>query len=76
MSNDFPGNPWAEVRSQVTADTAGIIAAAHLQSYEQRTANLIALYSMPEDRFMSRDEWAAVKDAILERLGLVPGDES
>ena len=68
MTANFPGNPYAG--REPRTDTDGIMSALDTLSYEQRTANLIALYSMPDDRFMSRNEWGAVKDAILARLGL------
>lgn len=45
MSENFPGNPWGDVHSQVRPDTAGLMSAMYLMAYEQRTANLISLYS-------------------------------
>lgn len=45
MSENFPGNPWADVHSEVKPDTAGVMAALNLLAYEQRTATLVNLYA-------------------------------
>ena len=74
MSGHLPGNPHAGREPHTAA--GGVITALDTLAFEQRTANLIALYSMPDDRFMSRNEWGAVKDAILARLGLAQESES
>jgi hypothetical protein len=40
-------------------------------AYEQRTANLIALFGAPDlANVMESDKWATVTKEILERLGL------
>ena len=59
MSENFPGNPWADVHSQVTLDTAGIISALNLLSYEQRTNSLILLF-----RSLESADWPVPPDLL------------
>lgn len=63
MSTNFPGNPWADVHSEVKKDAAGVMSSLHLLAYEQRTANLIAYV-----RHIDDTDHELLKQ-IAERLG-------
>lgn len=70
MSTNFPGNPWADVHSEVDLNTAGVIAALNVLSYEQRTANLIAYLDYVTRMGMTGDALTEPYVEILRRLGL------
>ncbi|ERI39167.1 hypothetical protein M707_02605 [Arthrobacter sp. AK-YN10] len=75
----IPGNPYAEDLEDYSDPRNSIEGVATLAlAYEQRTSNLIALWSMQDDTAMSldksngmgADEWSSVAKQIRERLGL------
>ena len=70
MSTNFPGNPWADVNSQVTTDTAGVIAALNVLSYEQRTAGLVAYLDVLVKLGDTSPTFGALAGQIERRLGL------
>lgn len=76
MSENFPGNPWADVHSEVKPDAAGIMSALHLLAYEQRTATLVNLYAAQIQG--NRPIPLGLRKQIDDRLGdpLNLGDES
>ena len=70
MSENFPGNPWADVHSEVKKDVAGVMSSLHLLAYEQRTANLIALLGELDRKHTPLGQAQELLDQILNRLGL------
>lgn len=73
MSTNFPGNPWSDVHSHVSLNMAGLMSAMYLMAYEQRTANLINLYTglLGSNRPVP---WP-LRDEIDQRLGLKEEDD-
>lgn len=73
MSENFPGNPWADVRSEVKPDTAGVMAALSLLAYEQRTTALVNLFGalLQKNRPIPRELYTQ----IWNRLGLKDEDD-
>lgn len=69
-SNNFPGNPWAEVHSEVKPDTAGLMASLHLLAYEQRTLALTAFLSHCAQSGGTGSGMSEMHEQIVQRLGL------
>lgn len=79
-TTELPGNPFAEEGAVYTEDAnnASVVNATLALAFEQRTANLIALYSMDESARqgmvdgadMHSGNWADITKQIKERLGL------
>ena len=67
MSENFPGNPWADVHSEVKPDAAGIMSALNLLAYEQRTATLVNLYAAQIQA--NRPVPPELRQQVNERLG-------
>ena len=58
------------ILSELTRNTEATLALA----YEQRTANLIALYAAPDiDAALSKEQWTNISTQIKSRLGLIEG---
>jgi len=70
--NTLPGNPHVESeRDRNTHTNEGLIEATIALAYEQRTANLIALYGAEDlANKMDTPAWEHVSNQIKERLGL------
>lgn len=68
MSENFPGNPWADVHSEVKPDTAGIMSPLLVLAYEQRTTALVNLFGALTNT--NRIVPQVLTEQIWERLGM------
>ena len=70
MSHNFPGNPYAGREPRTEAD--GIMSALDTLSFEQRTANLIAVATAlyPDGSHLSTRVVDGVHAEIMRRLGI------
>jgi len=74
MSN-LPGNPFEVNAQDDPGNMGGTTANALLAlAYEQRTANLIALWGQPDSMAITGLDYEAVREGIRERLGMGAGE--
>lgn len=66
----LPGNPLADAIHDVSDDTAAILNGFGALAFEQRTKNLIDLYTHADDELLGPDDWGIVRHQIMARLGL------
>lgn len=76
--SELPGNPYvagptnymAEMHANGRSDSAMVASAMLALAYEQRTANLLAMFAMTEDTFISAEKYSEIAEELRERLSL------